>query len=102
MIMLRKRHKAIIDGFQKLLRSGNDFSVDYIYAMAGEIAYMSGHSARRIVNEYYKNIVTDDMIEFVTQLNCSHVIKVDLFSKEFNVCKRESRLIIRYIKRRKK
>ena len=100
--MNQEKQTRVINKFQSLLRSGMDFDVSSMYEAAGQTVCITGVSARRIVNNYYKGIVNQEMIEYVTELNCAHSEKVKLFSEKFGMCDREGRLLIRYIKRQKK
>jgi len=99
--MSRTKEQRVIDKFQSLLRSGMDYDVNSMYEEAGESVCIAGVSARRIVNNYYKGIVSEEMIIFFRGLTCSHAEKVELFSKKFETCERESRLLMRYIKWKK-
>lgn len=99
--MNQEKETRIINKFQSLLRSGKDFDVSSMYKEAGETVCIAGVSAKRIVRDYYRGIVNKDMIEFVSGLDCSHSQKIERFSIEFSMCERESRLLIRYIKRKR-
>lgn len=100
--MREQKEKAVINRFHRLLRGGQDYNVDYMYDEAGKKAFLTRRGAREIINKYYRGIVTDKMKAFVDGLEgTSHSETFDLFAKEFNVCKRESILLIRYIKRAK-
>jgi len=99
--MSQAKETRVINKFQSLLRSGMDYDVDSMYEEAGNAVCIVGVSARRIVNNYYKGIINKEMLDFVKGLECSHPEKVKLFSKRFGTCERESRLLIRYVKRAK-
>lgn len=101
MSYVKERHKKVLDKFQELLRSGKDYSVKYMYEEAGKAVYIDGRSVEKIVNTHYNSIITDAMVGFLHSLDCPRVEEIKRFSKEFNVCRRESILIIRYIRRRK-
>ena len=90
---------AIVSRFQELLRSGKDYKVRYMYTESGKIAYITASAAKRIINNHYQRIVTDDMIDLLRSLAGRHQHKVRTFAKKYNLCERESRLLIRYIKR---
>lgn len=96
-----KREKIIINKFQSLLRSGKDYTNDYMYNEAANMVFMHAQSARRIINRFYQGVINHEMIDFVNKAKGKHIEKVNAFSDRFNVCERESRLIIRYIKRMK-
>ena len=99
--MSQEKETRVINKFQSLLRSGKDFDVQSMYKESGETVCIAGRSAERIINSYYRGIVNQEMIVFVSGLRCSHYQKIKLFSFEFDICERESRLLIRYIKRGK-
>lgn len=97
-----EKEKDVLRAFQKLLRSGKDFSTSFMYEEAGAKCYLTAGSAGNIIRKHYQSIVSDEMKSFVSSLNgAKHEKKVQLFVKEFGFCKRESRLLIRYIKRAK-
>lgn len=98
----KERDKAIIDKFQSLLRSGMDYDVNSMYEEAGRVAFMTPEAARKIINRHYKSLLTDEMIEHMRSLTCAHSEKVKCFAEKFSLCERESRLLIRYIKRVKR
>lgn len=100
MTMIKERHKVVINKFQELLRCGKDYSVMYMYEEAGKEVYMKGYSTVRVINRYYSEIITQEMIDFVSNLTCKRKDEIEQFAKRFNVCTRESVLLIRYIRRR--
>ena len=96
------KEKDVLKTFHKLLRSGKDFSTESMYEEAGKSCYLTAGSAGNIIRKHYRFIITDEMKSFVSRVNgTKHEGKIKLFMKEFEFCKRESRLIIRYIKRSK-
>lgn len=99
MTIRQERDEAIINKFLSLLRSGMDYDVKSMYAESGRIAYVGHELSKVIINNYYKKKITSDMREFVESLKCKHIDKIRLFSNKFDVCQRESRLMIRYIRR---
>lgn len=101
MSLQKIRERTVVAKFQSLLRSGMDYSVDGMYAEAGEVVFIEPESVRRIVNSYYKDVITHDMIVYTKGLKCNYNDKITCFSRKFEVCSREARLMIRYIKRRK-
>jgi len=94
------KEKEVLKGFRKLLRSGKDYTTSYMYEEAGIPCFISGKTAGNIVRKHYRKTITDEMVEFILNVvdGLSHDEKIVQFSKEFRLCKRESRLIIRYIK----
>lgn len=96
------KEKDVLKAFHKLLRSGKDFSTESMYEEAGSKCYLTAGSAGNIIRKHYKSIITNEMKSFLSSMNgTKHEEKIRLFVKEFDFCKRESRLIIRYIKRSK-
>ena len=96
---IKERHKVAIIKFQKLLRSGKDYSVKYMYDEVGKVVYMQERAVQRIINYYYQEVITKEMIDFLHSLNCDRKKEIEVFAQEFNVCTRESILLIRYIRR---
>jgi hypothetical protein len=96
------KEKDVLRAFQKLLRSGWDYTTQSMYEDAGKKCYLAPGSAGNIVRKHYKTIITKEMKSFLFSMNgTKHEEKIRLFMVEFDFCKRESRLIIRYIKRSK-
>lgn len=96
------KEKDVLKAFHKLLRSGKDFSTSFMYEESGSKCYLTAGSAGNIIRKHYQSIITDEMKIFLSGMNGSrHEEKIRLFIEEFEFCKRESRLIIRYIKRSK-
>lgn len=98
---MKRKDKDLIDKFQELLRCGKDYSVDAMYKEAGDKVYLSSKRVKDIINTHYRGLITEDMILFVSSMNCSYQEKVMHFSVEFKMCERESRLLIGYIKKQK-
>jgi hypothetical protein len=97
----KDKERSVLKVFHRLLRSGKDYEVNFMYKEAGKSVYLTGPSAGNVIRRHYKKIITQEMCKFVSECNgISHNEKVDSFVKEFGVCKREARLIIRYIKRK--
>jgi len=94
-----EKEKIVLKEFQRLLRSGKDYSTISMYKDAGAKCFLEAARAGRIVNHHYQKLISEDMREFV-QVNNS--LKFDALKKEFAVkfklCQRESRLIIGYIR----
>lgn len=101
MSLRQKRERIIINKFQSMLRSGFDYKVSAMYEEAGKLAFIQAETAKRTIRNYYKGLITQEMTVFVYRHNCNPQKLIELFSNEFNVCLRESRLLIRYIKRSK-
>jgi len=99
--MQEKKEQVLINKFQSLLRSGKDFDVESMCKEAGEHVFISLVTARQIINKYYRSLITKDMIGYIESLECKPIEQIDLFAEKFNVCVRESRLLIRYIKMRR-
>jgi hypothetical protein len=96
------KEKDVLKAFQKLLRCGMDLSTDSMYEDVGKKFYLTAGSAGNIVRKHYNSKITNEMKNFVSQMNGSkHEEKIRLFVKEFNMCKREARLLVRYVKRSK-
>ena len=97
-----EKEKDVLRVFHKLLRCGKDYSTSSMYEEAGSKCYLTAGSAGNLIRRHYKSIITNEMKFFVTGLNgVKHEEKIKMFVSEFKFCKRESRLIIRYIKRGK-
>lgn len=94
------KERKVLREFHRLLRSGKDFSTSYMYKEAGGVGFLSAKTAGNIVRKHYQKAINSEMSEFIAALgDTQHDVVIDLFSKRFNVCMRESRLMIRYIKR---
>lgn len=92
----REKEKVILSKFQELLRSGSDYSVEYMCEEAGKLAFVTAQSVRHMVNKYYKDLITDRMVEFYEKSEEKVSDQINKFSNEFGVCIREARLIRRY------
>ena len=79
MKMSHAKEKKVVNRFKKLLRSGMDYDVDSMYKEAGRCVCIVGVSAQRIINKYYKNMVTQEMVTYVNGLRCKHPEKINLF-----------------------
>ena len=101
MNMQQKKERAVISTFQKLVRCGKDYDVDYMYGEAGKRAFLTQRGARNIINRYYQGVITAEMIRFVSEITGTAEEKAEQFMRKFNVCKREAILIIPYIKRKR-
>lgn len=100
MIAINERNKVVIAKFQELLRSGKDYSVESMYNEAGRIVYIKGISVKSIIQNHYKKVITQEMIDYLNDIKCCREDEIESFSDKFNVCRRESILLIRYIRRR--
>lgn len=97
-----EKEKDVLKAFHKLLRCGKDYSTQSMYEEAGSKCYLAHGSAGNIIRKHYKSIITNEMKIFLSGMNGrKHEEKISLFMDKFEFCKRESRLIIRYIKRSK-
>lgn len=98
----KQKEKKVIQTFHKLLRSGKDYTTKWMYGEAGRPCFLTADSAGNLIRKYYKNTITEEMIEYLPKLNhLSHESAICQFAIHFDLCNRESRLIIRYIRRRK-
>jgi len=95
-----KKERRVIREFHKQLRSGKDLDTNSMYEEAGSKCFLSGKQAGNIVRMYYKEKIDENMTNFVENLQVEHQTKVEIFSSTFQLCPRESRLIINYILRR--
>jgi len=92
------KNNAVIERFQELLRSGKDYGVKYMYEEAAKIGFINSYTARKIVNKHYHSIISPDMIDFIYNKRLSGEEEIKGFSDNFDLCRRESILIIRYIR----
>jgi hypothetical protein len=97
-----EKKALVLKNFQKLLRSGKDYTTESMYEEAGKPCFVSGKRAGEMIKDHYRLIISENMV------NCFSSIKdktrperIDIFSKQFNLCRRESRLIIWYIMRKR-
>lgn len=98
-IRSKDKERAVINKFQSLVRCGKEYKVECMYEEAASVGFLSAYRARRIINEFYRGIISDEMIAFAKDndyLKAKELIEV--FAVKFNLCIRESRLILRYIK----
>lgn len=94
----KRKHNELIRRFKTILRSGKDYSTDYMYAEAAKKLFMTKGTAGNIIRKHYHELITDEMRDFEASVDgIAHDEKVILFSREFRLCERESRLILRYI-----
>lgn len=94
----KSRNRRVVDRFCKLLRSGKDYSTQYMYSEAGAVGFVSAKTAGNIVRKHYNAVITVDMVGFLdTLVENVYFERVKAFAEEFKLCIRESRLIIRYI-----
>lgn len=98
---MKKKYSDIITKFQDLLRDGSDKDAISMYQEVGDCFYLSADRVRHIISEYYRGLVTENMLSYYNALNCLFPEKVDRFGAEFNLCKRESRFVIHYVKHHK-
>lgn len=97
-----KKRKVVISTFLCLLRSGKDYTTEHMYEEAAKKVFLSAKTAGDIVHSHYNDVITLPMHIFVAEnSSLSHPKLIAIFGTEFGFCKRESRLIIRYIKRKK-
>lgn len=96
-----EKEKIVLKEFQRLLRSGKDFSTNSMYEDAGKKVFLEGETAGNIIRKHYREQIksNSEMVSFVAEnkdLKIQFLMKV--FSAKFKVCERESRLIIGYIR----
>lgn len=97
---LNNRDKALINRFHEILRSGKDYDAESIYEDAGKDFFLSGKRVQEIISLHYRSqVITCDMIVYELSLNGAFEDVIEQFALHFSLCNRESRLIIRYIKR---
>jgi hypothetical protein len=99
MSLVKERHRIIVEKFHELLRSGKDYSVKYMCEEAGKAVYMGYYHTMKIINDHYQEIITQEMRDFLNNLECTREEELKQFSDKFDVCRRESILLIRYIRR---
>jgi hypothetical protein len=99
MSLVKERHKKIIEKFQELLRSGKDYTVNSMCHEAGKVVYIEGESVKKIINRHYQQIINQEMVDFLNNLECNRQEEIKQFSEKFDVCRRESILLIRYLRR---
>lgn len=100
MSLTKERHKIVLDKFQDLLRSGKDYTVQHMYSEAAKEVTFEGVSIQQIINKHYNESITQEMIDYIKNLTCPRKEEIQSFSEKFKVCRRESILLIRYIRRR--
>lgn len=100
MTLTEEKNQAIISKFHALLRSGKDYKAHAMYKEAGKVGFVSWIQAKRIVQNYYRGVLTDAMVEFYQENKCKMPEKIELFTVKFNVCAREARLLLGYASRK--
>ena len=98
-----QRHEIAINSFLTQLRCGKDYTVLSMYEEAGKEAFLEGHTVANVVRDHFnKEVITPEMIEALNSIQESnHRKTVSVFASAFNLCERESHLIIRYIRRKR-
>lgn len=96
-----QRNKRAIAIFLRLLRSGKDYTTEYMYSEAGKAVYMEISSVSMIIRNFYKDeIINQTMIDYYKSIkSLDYDEKMKLISHKYHVCPRESRLVIRYLNR---
>lgn len=97
-----KKRKVVISTFLCLLRSGKDYTTEHMYEEAAKKVFLSPKTAGDIIRSHYNDVITLPMHIFVADnSSIPHPQLIKSFGAEFGFCRRESRLVIRYIKRKK-
>ena len=96
-----QRNRKAIAVFLRLLRSGKDFTTEYMYSEAGKSVFMERSSVSMVIRQHYKdNVLTKDMVSFYESIKpLPYVEKMKLIERRYNFCPRESRLVIRHLNR---
>lgn len=96
-----QRNKKAISVFTRLLRSGKDYTTEYMYSEAGKSVYMEITSVSMVIRNHYKdNVLTDKMLLHYKEIkDRPYDEKMEIISRTYGYCPRESRLIIRYLNR---
>ncbi|MEN6621972.1 MAG: hypothetical protein ABFD50_10530 [Smithella sp.] len=96
-----KKHRIVVREFLKLVRSGKDYTTESMYReVADKLNFIEAKTVGNVIREHYKNMITGDMKEFLENMEGNpHETKIQQFSVRYNVCTRESRLMIRYMGR---
>lgn len=98
----KEKEKKVLSTFLRLLRSGKDFTTNFMYSEAGKPCYITAASAGNMIRKHYRKIISKEMKAFILNLKGTpHEQKIIDFSDKFGYCCRESRLMIRYINRSK-
>lgn len=95
------KERVAIKEFQRLLRSGKDFSANSMYSDAGKLVFLEGETVGNIVRDHYRKIIRENksMYDFVKEHSeLSFRCLMEQFALKFKVCKRESRFMIKYIR----
>jgi len=97
----KEKQEIVLREFQKLLRSGKDYSTSYMYKEAGKPCYIGEMGAGDMVRNHYHGVITENMVTCIAGLEeKTRCERVEIFAKKFNYCAREARFIIRMIRRR--
>lgn len=96
-----QRNRKAIAVFLRLLRSGKDFTTEYMYSEAGRSVFMEKTSVSMVIRQHYKDhILTQDMVSFYKSIKMEpYDEKMKLIEKRYGFCPRESRLVIRHLNR---
>lgn len=95
----KTKQAVIIRRFHELLRSGKDYTTEYMYAEAGKKCFIQSGVAGAHVRNYYRGVITDEMKEFVKSIDTkSYDYIISKISEKYNLCVRESKYILRFIR----
>lgn len=95
-----KKTKVALKVFNRYLKSGKNYTTDWMYKRAGEECYFGPQRAAILIREhYFNNVITADMIEKYHEN--SHLSKkeiVSYFAKNYRLKNREAWYITHLIK----
>ena len=98
-----EKERIIMKEFHRLLRSKKEYITTFMYSEAGKqcIPFLAEQTVGAIVRKHYRELLKNnpEMTEFVVLYgNMKFCDLMKDFAKKFNVCEREARLIIGYIR----
>ena len=93
-----RKEREVMRVFHSLLRSGKDYTTEYMYKEAGSNCFLSIRGTGEIVRRYYRNVIDTDMIMFIAnRIEEKRSERIEQFAIAFDMCIRESALVMRYI-----
>lgn len=97
-----RRDKLIVKDFKRMMKSGKEYTTDYMYRITGEKYYLNTTRTAHIINSHYNNdVITDEMVKSYTEVRQKPFkAQVKHYQESFNLCKNESRYILLYIKKK--
>lgn len=95
-----QKEQIIVAEFNKLMRSGKDYSANYMYrAVGAKCFFLNEGTIGNIIRKHYNEQITEDMRIFAKEISSlAFIEKMKLFSVKFKKCSRETRLILRYLR----